>query len=378
MAASTLPQSLPATRVQRGWNFGPGPAMLPDTVVKRAQEALWCFEDTGMGIAEISHRSRRFLELALKLETGVRTLLEIPDSHDVLFIPGGATPHFSLIPLNLALARGTRRATYAITGHWSRLAHREARTLIDATIAIDADHDSDTRAIPELAHWSIDPEAAFLYYTDNESINGVEYPAPPAVRTPPLVSDMTANLFSRPVPIDRFDLIFAGAQKNLGITGLGIVIVRKERLHKAIAGWPSILSYGDWADSRSMHNTPPTLNWYFALLMVEWMEEQGGLPALATRNARKASILYQTIDQSGGFYRNTVSPECRSRMNVPFKLSTPQLTELFLREASQSGLFQLDGHRSVGGCRASIYNAMPEAGIQELCVFMNEFRRHAG
>ncbi|MHB1543311.1 MAG: 3-phosphoserine/phosphohydroxythreonine transaminase [Gammaproteobacteria bacterium] len=382
MAPSILHQPVSAPCSERGWNFGPGPALLPDSVLTQARDALWCFEDSGMGIAEISHRSKRFLELVERLQIGLRSLLAIPSTHDVLLIPGGATPHFSLIPINLALARGTRHATYAITGHWSRQAHREARTLIDSTVAIDIYTESGTRSnvrmIPELPLWSIDSSTAFLYYTDNESIDGIEFPAPPAITMPPLVSDMTANLFSRPVPIDRFDLIYAGVQKNLGITGLSIVIIRKDHLHKEIPGWPPILCYGSWAESQSMYNTPPTLNWYFALLMVEWMEAQGGLEALAARNDRKSSLLYQTIDQSGGFYQNAVSPTCRSRMNVPFTLTSQSLTEQFLKEASHSGLLQLEGHRTVGGCRASIYNAMPEAGVQNLCEFMNEFRHHAG
>ncbi|EQD61402.1 phosphoserine aminotransferase, partial [mine drainage metagenome] len=214
----------------------------------------------GMGVAEISHRSPRFMELADRLESGLRALFAIPRTYDVLFLPGGATPHFSLIPVNLALARKTPHAAYAITGHWSRLAHHDAQTLVDATVAIDTYAEPAAgpggRTIPELSRWSVDPQAAFLYYTDNESIDGIEFPAPPAVSMPPLVSDMTANLCSRPVPIERFDLIFAGAQKNLGVTGMGLVIVRKDRLEKEISGWPPILSYGCWAESHSMPNTP--------------------------------------------------------------------------------------------------------------------------
>jgi phosphoserine aminotransferase len=382
MAVTTRPQALSSKPPARGLNFGPGPALLPESVLVKAQEALWSFEDTGMGIAEISHRSPRFQELMERLQTGVRTLLKIPDTHEVLFIPAGATPHFDLVPVNLALGAGCRQAAYAITGHWSRLAYHEASRLIEATVATEVGagygRSSAERQIPDVAHWSVDRRVAYLYYTDNESIDGIEFPGPPEIPSTPLVSDMTANLFSRPVPVERFDLIFAGVQKNLGITGLGIVIVRKTCLHEAIPGWPPIFCYGRWAESRSMYNTPPTLNWYFALLMVEWMEAQGGVGALAVRNARKASLLYATIDQSGGFYRNAVAPACRSRMNVPFTLPTDTLTSRFLEEAARSRLLQLEGHRSTGGCRASIYNAMPESGVRALCEFMNRFMQRAG
>lgn len=375
---SGLPHVKPS-RSERGWNFGPGPALLPEPVLEQAREALWCFEDSGMGIAEISHRSDRFLKLIERTESGLRALMGIPDTHEVLFLPGGATPHFTLIPLNLALGRKMHRAAYALTGHWSRQALREAATVIDPVVAADLGEASPdgVRAIPEPARWSVDPTLAYLYYTDNESIDGIEFQTPPAFPVP-LVADMTANFCSRPVAVGDFALLYAGVQKNLGITGMGVVIVRKDLLTREIPGWPPILCYGQWAAQHSLYNTPPTLNWYFAHLMVEWMQGEGGLRALATRNARKAAFLYETIDQSGGFYRNPVAPSARSRMNVPFTLPTDTLTQRFLAEAARAGFLQLEGHRSVGGCRASIYNAMPEEGVRALCEFMNEFRRRAG
>ncbi len=362
---------------ERSWNFGPGPAYLPDEVVREAQEALWRFGETGMGVAEISHRDPLFLELVEGLEARVRRLLALPASHAVLFMAGGARPHFSLVPLNLSKPRRGRTA-YALTGYWSRLARSDAAVLVQTEVAAEIP-EGDPVAIPDPARWNLREPVDYLYYTDNESIDGVEFGSPPVVGGLPLVADMTANLFSRPIPDpDVFDLIFAGAQKNLGITGLAIVMVRKEALAGSLEGWPRYLQYRDWIACRSMVNTPPTFNLYMADLMARWMEKEGGLAVLAARNRKKADLLYAAIDQSGGFYRNRVAPACRSRMNVPFRLADERRTPQFLEAARGAGLVQIAGHHSVGGCRASIYNAMPEAGVRQLCEFMREYQRTAG
>ncbi len=367
---------------ERSWNFGPGPAYLPEDVIREAQDALWQFGRTGMGIAEIGHRDPRFLELLEGLEERIRRLLQLPDSHAVLFMAGGARPHFSLVPLNLSWPH-RKRAAYALTGYWSRLARADASVLIQAEAAVEVSREEipeHPTLIPDPARWTLMEPVDYLYYTDNESIDGIEFSAPPPVRDDlRLVSDMTANLFSRPIPrLEHFSLIFAGAQKNLGITGLAIVILRKDDLGGSFEGWPRYLLYREWMTNRSMVNTPPTFNLYVADLMARWMEKEGGLAALAVRNRKKADLLYATIDQSAGFYRNGISPAHRSRMNVPFRLADESQTPRFLAAAAGAGLVQLAGHHSVGGCRASIYNAMPEAGVRHLVEFMQEYQRTAG
>jgi phosphoserine aminotransferase len=373
--------SLPERR-ERSWNFGPGPAYLPEDVIREAQDALWRFDGTGMGVAEISHRDPRFLGLVEGLEERIRRLLQLPDSHTLLFMAGGARPHFSLVPLNLSWPH-RKRAAYALTGYWSRLARTDASVLIQTEAAVEVPPggtpEQPTR-IPDPAHWACVEPVDYLYYTDNESIDGIEFASPPPVRDGlRLVSDMTANLFSRPIPrLESFSLIFAGAQKNLGITGLAIVILRKADLVGSLEGWPRYLLYREWVAHHSMVNTPPTLNLYLADLMARWMEKEGGLAALAVRNRKKADLLYAAIDQSGGFYRNGISPASRSRMNVPFRLADESQTPRFLAAAADAGLVQLAGHHSVGGCRASIYNAMPEAGVRHLTEFMREYQRTAG
>jgi phosphoserine aminotransferase len=384
--STTVRQSKPLAgsdlgRQERGWNFGPGPAYLPEEVIREAQDALWHFGRTGMGIAEISHRDPLFLRLLEGLEERIRRLLQLPDSHTILFMAGGAKPHFSLIPLNLSRPH-RRRAAYALTGYWSRLARAEASVLIQAEVAAEIStrgNPEHPTVIPDPAQWALPEAIDYLYYTDNESIDGIEFAAPPVREGVCLVSDMTANLFSRPIPhLDTFDLIFAGAQKNLGITGLAIVILRKEALGGSLEGWPRYLLYQEWMTHHSMVNTPPTFNLYLADLMARWMEKEGGLVALAARNRKKADLLYAAIDQSGGFYRNGISPTCRSRMNVPFRLADEDQTPRFLEMAAGAGLVQLAGHHSVGGCRASIYNAMPETGVRQLSEFMREYQRTAG
>lgn len=359
--------------MKRARNFGPGPAYLPDAVVARLVEDLVEFQGTGMGVAEISHRGPHFRPVVEALEERLRRLLALPARYAILWMHGGATPHFSLVPLNLG--RGRRRADYVVSGHWSEKAWEEARRFLEARVVVRASRPP--IALPPLEDWAFDPEADYVYYTDNESIDGVEFPTTPVVRRP-LVADMTANFLSRPLEATAHSLIFAGAQKNLGITGLAVVVVDRERLPDDIPGFPRPDLYAAHIAAGSMLNTPNTLAWYTASLMLEWIEKQGGLEALGQRNRRKAERLYATLDGSGGFYLNRVDPAWRSRMNVPFDLADERLLPLFFREAAQAGLHQLEGHRSRGGVRASLYNAQPEEAVAELCGFLEEFCRLHG
>lgn len=359
---------------RRAWNFGPGPAYLPTEVLERLSADLLDYRGSGLGVAEISHRGPLFAPVVEALEERLRRLLALPSNYAVLWMHGGATPHFSLVPLNLA--RRHRRADYVVSGHWSERAHEEATRLIEEARIVARSSSSPT-SVPPVSAWALDPDADYVYYTDNESVDGVEFPGTPRVERP-LVADMTANFLSRPVEVPRHVLIFAGAQKNLGITGLGVVIVNCDALPEDLPGHPRPDVYAAHVAAGSMLNTPNTVAWYVASLMLEWIEKEGGLKALDERNRRKAERLYAVLDGSGGFYRNDVSPAYRSRMNVPFTLADPALLPLFFREAAAAGLHQLEGHRSRGGARASLYNAQPVEAVRDLCAFLDEFQRRHG
>lgn len=358
----------------RARNFGPGPAYLPTEVLERLASDLLDYQGSGLGVAEISHRGPLFAPVREALEDRLRRLLALPARYGILWMHGGATPHFGLIPLNLARRRG--RADYVVSGHWSACAYEEARRLLpEARVAARAS--KPPVAIPPSASWSLDPEADYVYYTDNESVDGIEFPEAPRVARP-LVADMTANFLSRPIEIGLHALVYAGAQKNLGLTGLGVVVVDRELLPEDVPGVPRTDVYAAHLAERSMLNTPNTVAWYTAALMLEWIEQAGGLEALAVRNRRKAERLYAVLDGSGGFYLNEVTPAYRSRMNVPFQLADPALVPVFLREAAAAGLHQLEGHRSRGGLRASLYNAQPQEAVEDLARFLEEFRRRHG
>lgn len=357
----------------RARNFGPGPAYLPDTVVARLADDFVNFGGSGLGLAEVSHRGPLFRPVVEGLEERLRRLLALPERYAILWLHGGATPHFGLVPLNLARRHG--RADYVLSGHWSERAWEEARRFVPARVVARASAPPVT--VPPVTEWALDPEADYVYYTDNESVDGVEFPTPPRTERP-LVADMTANFLSRPVDVRPHVLLYAGVQKNLGVTGLGVVVVDREALPDDIPGVPRTDVYAVHLAAGSMLNTPNTLAWYTALLMLEWIESQGGLEALALRNRRKAERLYAVLDRSGGFYRNEVAPAYRSRMNVPFTLAEPALLPHFFREAADAGLHQLEGHRSRGGVRASLYNAQPEEAVAELCGFLEEFQRRHG
>jgi phosphoserine aminotransferase len=358
----------------RVYNFAAGPAMLPLEVLERAREELTDWRGSGMSVMEISHRSPPFVTVAQQAERDLRELLAIPDRYRVLFVQGGATLQFAAIPLNLA-AEGAV-LDYLDTGAWSHKALTEARRYGRVNV-VAGGKAAGYFAIPPREAWRPTPDAAYLHYTPNETIAGVEFGFVPQAGAVPLVADFSSTLLSRPVDVGRFGLIYAGAQKNIGPAGLTVVIVRDDLIGRARAGTPTVMDYKAIADEGSMLNTPPTFAWYLAGLVFQWLKGQGGLAAMAERNRAKAALLYGYVDSSG-FYSNPVAHDCRSWMNVPFRLPRPELESAFLAEASAAGLTNLAGHRSVGGMRASLYNAMPLAGVEALLAFMRDFARRNG
>ena len=359
----------------RVFNFAAGPAALPLEVLEQARDELTDWHGSGMSVMEVSHRSKGFLAVAAEAERLMRSLLGVPPGYKVLFLQGGATGQFAAIAMNLSAAGAT--VDYLNTGSWSKRAIGEAKRLeLKVNIAAD-EAASGYTTVPAEDGLQLTPGAAYVHYTPNETIGGVEFPYVPRTGAVPLVADMSSTILSRPIEVSRFGLIYAGAQKNIGPSGLCVVIVREDLLGHARPGTPSVWDYRAMAAEGSMLNTPPTFGWYIAGLVLKWVQAQGGLEAMAARNRAKAELLYRTIDESG-FYRNPVAQACRSWMNVPFTLARPQLDATFVAEARAAGLANLEGHRSVGGMRASIYNAMPLQGVQTLAAFMREFaRRHA-
>ena len=355
----------------RVYNFSAGPATLPEEVLSRAASEMLDYKGTGMSVMEMSHRSKEFISIAEQAEADLRELLNIPENYSVLFLQGGATSQFSMVPLNLL--RGRNSADYINTGYWSRKAIAEAKKFCEVNIAASGEETNFT-SIPPRDEWKLNPEAAYVHYTPNETIGGVEFHEVPDVGDLPLVADMSSTILSRPIDVSRFGLIYAGAQKNIGPAGLTIVIIRKDLLGGASSEVPTMLNYETHAKAGSMYNTPPTYSWYIAGLVFQWLKEQGGLQRMAEINKRKAEKLYTFIDNSE-FYNNPVDPACRSWMNIPFTLKNPELDGKFLELAREAGLVNLKGHRSVGGMRASIYNAMPEAGVDALIGFMREFEK---
>lgn len=358
----------------RGYNFCSGPAMMPEPVILKAQQELADWQGRGMSVMEVSHRSPEFVAVVEQAEARLRALLGISDDFAVLFMQGGATLQFSCVPMNL-MAQGNV-AEFLDTGAWSTKAIKEARRYGEARVLASTEADHYRRAV-RVDEFSVSPEAAYLHYTPNETIGGVEFDYVPETGSVPLVADMSSCILSKPIDVNQFDLIYAGAQKNVGPAGLTLVIVRKSLLGKALPGTPSLLDYQAQAEHGSMVNTPPTFAVYLAGLVFEWLEQEGGVLAMEGINARKAELLYDVIDASD-FYRNPIEPEHRSRMNVPFILAQDDLSDRFLKEAADAGLYNLQGHRSVGGLRASIYNAMPLAGVQALVDFMRDFEKRHG
>jgi phosphoserine aminotransferase len=356
------------------YNFSAGPAVLPKAVLTRARDELLDWQGSGMSVMEMSHRGKAFVSIAEQAEADLRGLLAISSDYQVLFLQGGATSQFAMVPMNLL--RGRQQADYINTGAWSKKAIGEARRYCEVNVAATSE-DSRFTSIPARDTWQLDPAAAYVHYTPNETIGGVEFDWIPDTGEVPLVADMSSTILSRPLDVSRYGVIYAGAQKNIGPAGLTVVIVRKDLAGDTLDGTPTMFDYQAHADSGSMLNTPPTYSWYLAGLVFQWLKEQGGLEAMATINRRKAGKLYAVIDNSG-FYGSPVDPQCRSWMNVPFTLADDSLDAEFLAQAATAGLVSLKGHRSVGGMRASIYNAMPEAGVAALTGFMDEFERTHG
>lgn len=358
----------------RGYNFCSGPAMLPEAVMLKAQQELPNWRNTGMSVMELSHRSDEFVSVVSDAEARLRQLLDISDDYGVIFTQGGATLQFSCVPMNL-IARGSG-AEFLDTGAWSVKSIKEAERYGPARVLASTKGKHYRHAV--LAEdFQVSPDASYLHYTPNETIGGVEFNYVPESGKVPLVADMSSCILSQNIDVNRFGLIYAGAQKNIGPAGLTLVIVRKDLLGQTLPGTPSLLDYQAQIDQGSMVNTPPTFAIYLAGLVFEWLQEQGGVPAMQQLNEAKSQLLYDFVDASG-FYRNPIDPVHRSRMNVPFILADETLNERFLAEADKAGLYNLQGHRSVGGMRASIYNAMPLAGVQALVTFMKEFERRYG
>ena len=360
--------------MSRVYNFSAGPSALPEAVLRKAGEEIAEWRASGMSVMEMSHRGKDFVGIAEKTEVDLRELLAIPANYKVLFLQGGATGQFAGIPMNLL--RGKTSACYLDTGIWSGKAIEEAKHYCQVDLAASAKAHSYT-VIPPRAEWKLDPAAAYFHYTANETINGVEFQDIPDVGDLPLVCDMSSNILSRPIDVSKFGLIYAGTQKNMGPAGIVVVIVRDDLIGHAAPQTPGVLDYKKQADNGSMLNTPPTYTWYLLGLVLEWLKAEGGIAALEQRNIRKAAKLYGAIDQSG-FYSNPIDPSCRSRMNIPFRLANAELEKPFAAEAKAAGLSNLEGHRSVGGMRASIYNAMPEAGVDALIEFMADFAKRHG
>ncbi len=346
--------------------------MLPEDVIKRAASEMVDWRGSGMSVMEMSHRGKEFVSIAEKAEADLRDIMSIPTNYKVLFLQGGASSQFGMVPMNLL--RGKDKADYINTGSWSKKAIAEAKRFCSVNVAATSE-DTKFTTIPDRSAWRLDPEAAYLHYTPNETIVGVEFHDIPDAGDVPLAVDMSSTILSRPIDVSKFGVIYAGAQKNIGPAGLTIVIVREDLIGDAMPGTPAMSDYAVHAKAGSMYNTPPTYSWYIAGLVFEWIKEKGGLEAMADINKRKSDKLYVAIDNSD-YYNNPVEKGCRSWMNIPFTLAKPDLDPKFIEEAANAGLVTLKGHRSIGGMRASIYNAMPEEGVDALIAFMAEFEKN--
>ena len=358
--------------MSRVFNFSAGPAMLPQEVLAKAQGEMLDWGDSGMSVMEMSHRGKEFMGIAEQAEATLREVMAIPDNYKVLFLQGGASSQFAMVPLNLLRGKGT--ADYFRTGSWSKKAIAEAKRYCDVNVVADTEIDGKFTTVPDAASVKLNPDAAYVHYTPNETIEGVEFDYVPDTGDVPLVADMSSTILSRPIDVSKFGVIYAGAQKNIGPAGLTIVIVREDLIGDVKEGTPAMFDWATHANNDSMYNTPPTYGWYLAGLVFQWLKDKGGLSAMAEINERKAGKLYEAIEASN-FYANPVAANCRSWMNVPFTLANADLDAAFLAEAKEQGLVTLKGHRSVGGMRASIYNAMPEEGVDALITFMADFEK---
>lgn len=368
--------------MRKTYNFSAGPAVLPEEVLLQAREEMLDWQGSGISVMEMSHRGKEFTSIINNAEATLRELANIPAHYKVVFLQGGASSQFAMVPMNL-LGKNTQ-ADYVYTGSWSKKAANEASHYCLTHTAASSESDG-FHSAPSLEQWHVSPDAAYVHYTTNETIGGVEFQWTPDLSETsdnhgeiPLVADMSSNFLSRPFDVEKFGLIYAGAQKNVGPAGLVVAIIREDLLEMApLAQTPTMFRYKTYADHGSMYNTPPTYAIYIMGLVMAWLKKQGGLAAAEQRNIAKAQLIYDVIDASD-FYHNPVNLPDRSRMNIPFTLSDASLDEVFLKQAKENGLIQLKGHRSVGGMRASIYNAMPLEGVQTLATFMQEFeKKHA-
>ena len=358
----------------RVFNFSAGPAVLPEEVLRQAAAEMLDWRGSGMSVMEMSHRGKEFISIAAKAEADLRTLLAIPGNYKVLFLQGGAIGENAIVPMNLL--GGAKAADYVNTGEWSKKSIKEAKKYCSVNVAASAE-DKGFTYVPAQAAWKRDPGAAYVHVCTNETIGGVEYGFTPDTGSVPLVADMSSHILSRAVDVAKYGVIYAGAQKNAGTAGLTLVIVRDDLLDRALAITPSAFHWQEQAAADSMVNTPATWSIYIAGLVFEWLQQQGGIAAIERRNVEKAALLYDYLDATP-FYSNPVRREDRSRMNVPFRLRDESLDEAFLKGAKEAGMVQLKGHRSVGGMRASIYNAMPVEGVQTLVAYMKDFERRHG
>ncbi len=359
---------------ERIFNFSAGPAVLPLPVLEEVQQNLLSLPGVGMSVLEISHRSKTFDEIIQGCEADMRQLAGIPDNYRVLFLQGGATLQFSMVPMNLLPAGG--KADYLLTGTWSKKAMKEAQKVGTVNIAASTDADGFKR-IPRADEIKLDPDAAYVHFTTNNTIYGTQWQSEPEVGNVPLVGDASSDIFSRPIEVAKYGLIYAGAQKNLAPAGLTLVIMREDLLARSPANLPIMLDYNTFAKERSLYNTPPVFAIYVMRLVVKWLLDNGGLAASAQHNEAKAKLLYDAIDATD-FYRGHAQPDSRSRMNITFRLPSEELEKQFVSEATKAGMDGLKGHRSVGGIRASVYNAFPQAGVEALVAFMKEFERTHG
>lgn len=360
--------------MKRAYNFNAGPSALPLAVLEKAQKELVDFQNTGMSVMELSHRSKEYEAVHNRAKELLYELLQVPENYDILFLQGGASTQFSMIPMNL-LQEG-QVANYVLTGSWSEKALKEAKK-VGATHVSASSKDEKHNFIPSLENIQLSENAAYLHITSNNTIYGTQWKVFPKVDVP-LIADMSSDILSRPLPVEDFGMIYAGAQKNLGPSGVTVVIIRKDLIGKEDENIPTMLKYSTHAEKNSLYNTPPTFGIYMLSLVLEWVKEQGGVEAIEKANEEKAAILYDAIDESNGFYVGHAKEDSRSLMNVTFNLSDRELEKQFLQEAKEKGFVGLNGHRSIGGCRASIYNAVPKEACIALRDFMVEFQKQHG
>lgn len=355
------------------FNFSAGPGMQPEAVLLKAQTEMLDWNHTGMSIMELGHRGQEFKQVAEQAEMNLRELMNIPRHYQVLFLTGGASAQFAMVPLNLMGAK--KKADYVDTGNWSKKAIEEAKRYGTVNVAAHLEHHAHRVCVPPQQQWKLDPDAAYVHYTPNETIEGVEFHWIPETGKVPLVADMSSMILSQPIDVTQYGLIYAGAQKNLGQAGISIVIIREDLIQEPAFLTPTLYQYKTHAEHHSFYNTPPTYAWYFLGLVLDWVKQKGGVNYFYELNKRKAKKLYDFIDQHHDFYFCKVHPDCRSMMNIVFNLHDESKNTAFLAEAEQAGLTNLRGHRILGGMRASLYNAMPEEGVDALIAFMSEFAK---